>query len=378
MTSANTPATRLATRLAFLVAGFGMAAWAPLVPFAKERLGVDDAVLGILLLCLGLGSVLAMMLTGVLSTRFGAKPIILAGGIGLAVVLPLLTIASTPLTLGIALLAFGASLGSIDVAMNLHAVEVERAAGRPMMSGFHALFSIGGLAGATLMTVLLSVRAGPTQSALLCTALMAMAIFVISPRLLRTAPDSGGPLFVAPHGIVLLLAALTCIIFLAEGAMLDWGALYITDANLMPPAQAGLGYILFSVTMTIGRLTGDWITARIGDRMTLLWGGMITVLGFAVLLTAPQAFLALTGFLLIGLGASNIVPVLFRQAGRQTVMPAGLAIAAVTTSGYAGILLGPALIGFAAHAVGLQTSFWMLAALVALVPLMGRRATSGG
>src|SRR5947209_3790620 len=129
MSSADRPATRLATRLAFLVAGFGIACWAPLVPFAKIRLGVDDGILGLLLLSLGIGSVVAMLLTGVLSARYGSKPIIIAGGLGLVFVLPLLAITSSPATLAPALFAFGAALGSIDVAMNIHAVEVERSAG---------------------------------------------------------------------------------------------------------------------------------------------------------------------------------------------------------------------------------------------------------
>src|SRR3984957_14294501 len=136
MVSSDRPATRLATRLAFLVAGFGIACWAPLVPLAKQRLMIDDGVLGLLLLCLGIGSVAAMLLTGALSAQYGSKPMIVVGGLGVAVLLPLLSIASSPLTLGLSLLAFGAALGSIDVAMNIHAVEVERAAVRPLMSGF--------------------------------------------------------------------------------------------------------------------------------------------------------------------------------------------------------------------------------------------------
>ncbi|MES1148644.1 MAG: MFS transporter, partial [Bradyrhizobium guangdongense] len=158
MPSVDRPATRLATRLSFLVAGFGMACWAPLVPFAKERLAVDDGVLGLLLLCLGIGSVVAMVVTGMLSARHGSKPIIIAGGLGLAAMLPFLSIASTPVTLGLTLLAFGAALGSIDVAMNIHAVEVERASERPLMSGFHAQFSIGGFLGSAAMTALLSLH----------------------------------------------------------------------------------------------------------------------------------------------------------------------------------------------------------------------------
>jgi MFS family permease len=173
-----------------------------------------------------------------------------------------------------------------------------------------------------------------------------------------------------PRGIVLVLASLTAVTFLAEGALLDWSALLITDARLVGVEQGGLGYMLFAIAMTVGRLAGDTLTARVGDRSTLLWGGCIAVAGFALLLTSPIAAVALAGFILIGLGAANIVPVLFRHAGSQTVMPAGLAVAAITTSGYAGVLMGPASIGFVAKAVGLNVAFWMLAALLGLVPLL--------
>lgn len=375
-TPVDTPATRLATRLAFLVAGFGVACWAPLVPFAKQRLGVDEGVLGLLLLCLGLGSVIAMTLTGALSARYGSKPIIVAGGIGLAVFLPLLTVAGTPLTLGLTLLAFGASLGSLDVAMNVHAVEVERAAGRPLMSGFHGLFSVGGFAGSGLMTLLLSLHIGTQASTVLCAVLMLVAMAIAQPRLLERVQRNGGPLFVAPRGIVLLLASLTAITFLVEGALLDWSALLVTEKGLMLASRGGLGYLLFSIAMTAGRLGGDAITARFGDRSTMLWGGVLATAGFATLLTAPMAWIAMTGFLLIGLGASNIVPVLFRRAGSQRAMPSALAVAAITTTGYAGNLVGPAGVGFVAKAVGLPCAFWLLAGLFCLVPCCAHVVTA--
>ena len=376
MTSADRPATRLATRLSFLVAGFGIACWAPLVPFAKQRLAVDDAVLGLLLLSLGVGSVVAMLATGILSARHGSRPIIVAGGIGLAVILPLLVVAGTPLTLALALLAFGAALGSIDVAMNIHAVEVERAAKQPLMSGFHALFSIGGFAGAAVMTALLSFQLEPLASALICSVLMLIAMVLASPRLLRSAQAQAGPLFVLPHGIVLLLALLAAVTFLIEGAMLDWSALLVVGAGLVSEAQGGVGYIVFSIAMTAGRLGGDAVVARVGDRLTLVWGSLLAVMGLAVLLLAPGAAIAIAGFLLVGLGASNLVPVLFRRAATQTAMPTGLAVAAITTAGYAGVLVGPAGIGFVAHAGGLPMAFWMLAALMCFVTLSARAVTA--
>jgi hypothetical protein len=370
--SADRPATRLATRLAFLVAGFGIACWVPLVPLAKARLGVDDAGLGLLLLCIGAGSVAAMVATGPLSARLGSRPVIVAGGVALALLLPTLAVAATPITLGVLLLLFGAALGSLDVAMNIHAVEVERAAGRPLMSGFHALFSIGGFAGAALMTLLLSRGVASLAATLACALPMLVAMAVATPRLLAVRAEPG-PLFALPRGIVLLLALLAMVTFLVEGAMLDWSALLVVQRRLAPAAQAGLGYILFAAAMTAGRLGGDALVARLGDRRTLAGGGLLACVGLVTLLALPAPF-ALGGFLLVGLGASNIVPVLFRCAGAQRRMPPALAIGAITTLGYAGVLVGPAGIGVAAAAVGLPASFWALAALLALVPLTARRA----
>ncbi|BAM91769.1 putative permease [Bradyrhizobium oligotrophicum S58] len=369
-------AARLATRLAFFVAGFGIACWAPLVPFAKQRLGVDDATLGLLLLSLGVGSVASMLAAGLLSARYGSRPVIIVSGIGLPLFLPLLAIAATPATLALALFAFGAALGSLDVAVNIQAIEVERLSERPLMSGFHAQFSIGGFAGSGVMTALLAVDVAPLPGTLACCALALVAMIVAAPRLVANKPAQSGPLLVLPHGAVLLLAALAAIMFLVEGAMLDWSALLLTGSGRLPAAQAGLGYIMFSIAMTAGRLVGDGVVARVGDRATLLWGSAIAIVGFVLLLTVPSVLTAMAGFALIGLGASNLVPVLFRRAGAQTAMPVGLAVAAVTTAGYSGVLLGPAGIGFVAAATSLPAAFWILAALLVIVllsaPLVAR------
>lgn len=376
MVTPSSAAARLATRLSFLVAGFGIASWAPLVPFAKARLAIDDGAMGMLLLCLGLGSVLTMSATGGLSARFGSRPIIVLGGLGVALFLPLLALAGSPIALGAALFVFGAALGSIDVAMNIHAVEVERASGRPLMSGFHALFSIGGFAGATSMTLMLSLGLSPLEGVLANAALMIAAMALAAPRLTRGARDPDGARFALPHGVVLLLSLLAAATFLAEGAMLDWSALLITKSGLVAVARGGLGYMLFSIAMTAGRLVGDKVVARLGDRNVLRLGGLLAVAGFVVLLTIPTAFVALSGFILIGLGAANIVPVLFRLAGAQTAMPAAQAISALSTIGYAGILIGPAGIGGIADVTGLHGAFWLLAGLFALTPLLAGRLTA--
>ncbi|WP_128943562.1 MFS transporter [Bradyrhizobium zhanjiangense] len=371
--SANWSAGLLGTRLTFFVAGFGLAAWAPLVPLAKERLAVDDRMLGLLLLCLGTGSVIAMLLTSVSNARYGSKPIILAGGLGLTIILPCLAIADTPVRLGATLFAFGVSLGSIDVAMNIHAIELERATGRPLMSGFHAQYSIGEFSGSAAVTSFLSLQLGHLFSTLVCSALMTIAIVSAWPRLLATGSRQQGPLFVLPHRSVLLIALLAAITFLVEGAMLDWSALLLVERDLLAEAQGGIGCMLFSIAMTAGRLSGDAVVARIGDRATLVLGTLPIVTGFLAVVAAPVALIAMAGFALIGLGISNVVPVLCRSAGKQSVMPAGIAIAVITTGGYAGILVGPAGIGLIAHMFGLPLAFGMLGALMSIVTLSARR-----
>lgn len=374
--SADSPATRLATRIAFLVAGFGVAAWAPLIPFAKLRLGADDGLMGLLLLCLGAGSVTAMLRTGPLCARYGCKPVVVVSGVAMSLALPLLALAGTPWALGAALFVFGGALGSLDVAMNVHAVEVERDAGVPLMSGFHAMFSVGGFAGAGLVTFLLSCAFGPVACTLVCVAIMLVAMAATAPRLALTARVASGHSLAWPRGPVVLLAALAATCFLVEGAMLDWSALLLTTRGLAATAQGGLGYAFFAVAMTAGRLGGDAITRRFGDGPTMLWGGVVSVAGFAVLLLGGRLEIALAGFVLIGLGASNIVPVLFRRAGNVPGTSAAMAVAALTTVGYAGQLMGPAAVGFVSHLASLPVAFWVLAALMALVPFSTGRVVA--
>jgi MFS family permease len=375
MMGASPAAARFATRIAFLVSGFGVACWAPLVPLAKARLHVGDGALGLLLLSLGLGSVISMQLAGPLASRIGARNVAVAGGLGMAGMLPVLAVAPSVFLMAAALLLFGAFLGAIEVGMNVHAVEVEKRAGRPLMSGFHGLFSVGGFAGSSLLTFALSAKIGGLAGTIVASVLMIGAVAFVAPRFIETPRVEETPPFVVPRGIVVLLALLAAITFLTEGAILDWGALLLTGKKLISPAHAGLGYSVFALAMTAGRLSGDAVVTRLGDRGTMLAGGTLAVAGYVTLLTAPVAAIAMLGFLLIGLGASNTVPILFRQAGEQTAMPPGLAVAAITMIGYAGILAGPAAIGALAQAVGLPGAFWALAVILCLVPLCSRMAT---
>ena len=369
---------KLSTRLAFVAAGFGVACWAPLVPFAKTRCHLGDETMGLVLLLLGAGSIVAMPLAANLSARFSSKPVVLTAGLGLALILPLLSIVWSPIALGVALFAFGASLGSLDVAMNLHAVDVERVSEKPLMSGFHALFSVGGFLGSGFVTALLSRGIALSSSTILSSILLVSLIVVALPRMLSNQERTKQPLFAIPRGIVLVIAIFAAISFLVEGALLDWSALLLVGEHLVSATHGGLGYMLFSIAMTFSRFVGDGIVARFGNRIVMTLGGATALLGLCGLLFAPVAWIGLVSFVFVGLGAANIVPILFRLAGTQHAMPKGLAVAALTTAGYAGMLTGPAVIGFLSKDIGLHNAFWFLAALMACFPIFGRYVTVEG
>jgi MFS family permease len=352
---------RRATRIVFFVSGFGMAAWAPLVPYAKARLEIGEGVLGLVLLCLGIGSILAMVPAGALAARFGCRFVITLSVALLCVSLPLLaTVSSLPLLI-VALLGFGAGVGSFDVAMNIQAIIVERASGRAIMSGFHGHFSLGGIVAAAGVSWLLVAGASPLMATLCVVAISIIALVVATPHLLPYGSRSDGPAFALPRGVVLFIGILCFIGFLAEGSVLDWSAVFLSSARGCDPHSAGLGYAAFSVTMTIGRLLGDRVVQRLGGRTVIALGGLCAAAGFALTIVVPIWQMALIGYALVGVGCSNIVPVLFTSVGRQTVMPESLAVPAITTLGYAGILAGPAAIGFIAHLSSLSTAFLILA-----------------
>jgi predicted MFS family arabinose efflux permease len=244
------------------------------------------------------------------------------------------------------------------------------------MSGFHALFSLGGFAGAAWVTVSLRSDASPLLATLAASLLAAVLMGWAAFGLLDLRPPGPRVLsLVMPSAGVAVLAALAATMFLVEGAVYDWSALLIVDRGAARPADAGLGFILFSIAMTAGRLSGDAVVRRLGARRVLAWGGGLAVLGLALVLTSPLAAATISGFLLVGFGAANVVPVLFSAAGRQSSMPPTLALAAVTSTGYVGILAGPPLLGFVAHAVGLANAFWGLIGLLLLVPLLSGSAS---
>jgi MFS family permease len=348
----------------FFVIGLAAGAWAPLAPFAKQRLSLSDGDLGLALLCLGVGSILAMPLAGALAARLGCRAVLVAAGIAIGLSFPLLALAPIPLALAAALFLFGASLGSVDCVINMQAIVVERRSRRPLMSGFHALYSLGGAAGAGAASGLVGVGASPLVVTLAVAAIMLAATFAARSGLLAERAASPGPAFALPHGAVLLIGALCFVVFLVEGSALDWSAVLLRDLRGAAPGEAGLAYAAFAATMTAGRLVGDRVTARLGLVRTVALGALIAALGLATAALAPSWMLSAGGYALVGAGCANIVPALFTLTGRQRAMPEANAVAAVSVLAYAGVLAGPAGIGFAANLAGLPTALLVVATLL--------------
>jgi fucose permease len=366
-----------ATRASFFIAGAGLSAWAPLVPYARDRLHAGEAELGLLMLALGIGSIVAMPLAGLAAARFGCRRLITTVALVCCAVLPWLAVAPDYSSLVPLLLIYGACLGSMDVAINLHAVLVERGGGRALMSGFHGCFSVGCIAGAGGIAALLWAGTPPWLAVLVLVAVVLAGLIGFARQLLGEGGDAGAG-WRWPHGRLLLLGAMCFATFLSEGAMLDWSAVALNRLQDVPTAHAGMGFAIFAVAMTIGRFRGDAWVVRYGPARLLAVGTAVAVAGMALAVWSPSALAALAGYALVGLGSANIAPIVFSAAGRQSAGNTQAAVAAISTMGYSGSLAGPAAIGFLAHVSSLPVALSCVAAGLALAVLAGRSAAVSG
>jgi predicted MFS family arabinose efflux permease len=350
----------------FLMCGLTVACWASLVPFAKARLGLPDSALGLILLALGSGAMVAMPASALLIHRIGSRAVVRLSGLLVAGLLPLLTLAPDGVSLAVLLGLFGAALGALDVAMNAQAVIVEAASRRPLMSSFHALYSLGGLAGALAISLLL--RLGCPIDACICGGAALVAAAALQSRGLLP-PDAdepdGAPALALPRAAALLIGLLCFIAFLTEGAVLDWSGVLLRFSRGVPEASANLGYAGFSLAMVAARFGGDRLMARFGPRRMVRAGAALAALGLLLAVGVDAPAVDIGGFVCVGLGAANIVPALFGAAGRLPGVAAHVAISSVTTLGYAGLLAGPTAIGFAARLVGLPGALAGVALLLA-------------
>lgn len=367
LVQADTRETRIATRAIFFITGMAMGLWAALVPYAQHRTGAESNELGMLLLWLGAGSLLSMSLSGFLINRFGCRAVIVLS-VGLyCIVMPLMATLDTLEYLGVALFVFGMGIGLTDVAMNVQGTLVEQAADKPLMSGFHCLWSIGGIAGSAGGAVVFGSGGSPLTSTFCSLSLTVVVILVCFKSLLPSAgevkkQDETVRFPFKPDGYLLIMAMMIMLCFMAEGAVIDWSGTFMTLERALPLEHAGWGFAIFSLAMSVIRMTGDRLVNRIGRKWILTGGGLLGMAGYLVVIFVPGWVATLAGFALVGIGAANIAPVIVTLAGQSKSMPVSMSVAFVTTLGYLGILGGPALLGWIAHFSSLYVAFSLMAA----------------
>lgn len=370
---------RIAVAAMFLVNGFVMGSWAPQIPLLLPRHEIGEAVLGGLILLLGLGAVGAMALSGGLIARLGSRrPLVVFALLAAGTLAPVVLAPSLPL-LAVAMLAMGAFIGLMDVAMNANAVEVERRLGRAIMSSSHGFWSLGGFIGGGIGGFAIG-WLGAEGHALAVSALSVAVVAAAVPWLWRDtpapraadAPKPGWPR--DPRLYVLGLMALGCMV--PEGAVLDWAALYLVQELGAAETASGLGFAAFSGAMAIMRFAGDGVRNRFGAVRVLRVSALVAAAGLLAGAVAPSPALAVAAFALAGLGIANTVPIVLSAAGNHPGAPQGTGIATVAMMGYSGILLAPSIIGVVAEATGFRLTYGALALVLLAVALAARRAVA--
>ncbi len=374
-----TKKAKVSTQFIFLVCGLAISSWAPMVPYAKDRLQLNDSNLGFLLLLLGAGAITMMPVSGYFSQRYGTRIVILISGIVASIMLPLLLIMSNPWSMGVVLFIFGSGVGVVDVAMNSQGIHVQNRYGRPIMSSLHGLFSVGGLCGSLGLGLLIKAGLDPFYAAITISALLLGILIWKYPTLLNRSQEQDIPegqpesetqkssslSWLSPGVIFLGLACFA--VFLSEGAMLDWSAIFLKETRSVKAELSGIGYAMFSIAMAMMRLFGDRIVEKLSGKTVVAGGALIGSLGIFLAVASPNVTLALIGFVLLGIGVANIVPVFFSEGGKLKGISASVAIPAISTMGYAGQLAGPALLGFIAYHYSITVALTVIGILLLCV-----------
>ncbi len=348
------------------------------LPEIQDRLGLSEGELGLALLGGPVGLIVAVAIVGAAVVRFGSRRLSALGGLAYAAGIVLPALASSGWALAGTLVLLGAASGTLDVAMNTQGVTVEKRYPRRIFASLHAGFSFGLLGGAA-SAGLVAAAGVPLTAHLLGVAVVVAAVIGagVSQFLTDADPDADAAAgtraaFARPSRALLALGAIAFAVLLAEGALNDWSAIYLSDVHDTGPGTAAAGLAVFSLAMAAGRLTGDRLAERLGSGALARGGLLLGAAGFAVAALAPGPATAIGAFVALGLGLASVYPLVMRAAATRADVPAGAAIAAVTTTGYVGFLAGPPLVGLVAHATSLRVSLLVVGALVVVAATQTR------
>lgn len=350
---------------------FTVASWAPLIPFVQSQLQLEPYVLGLLLLGLGVGSFVGMPLAGKLTQRIGARNAILLSGLASCLLLVVLSLVPGFYIECAALLAYGVTLGCLEVSVNIYGTHLENRNQARLMSGLHAAYSIGEVVSAVALTSLFVLGLAPAQAVGALMVSLALTMVVLLRRIenhpievpRKTKEKRNGWAF---NGSIAILAVVCAVIFLTEGSMLDWSAIYLRDYAGVPQEGSAVGYTLFVIAMAMSRLIGDKLAMKFGAVTMLSVGIAMMLATLLALVLFPYPASAMVSLFIMGLGIANIAPIVISAASRTAATDSVKAITAVTTVGYGGLLAGPALIGAISSAVSLQGAFLTVCVLLAV------------
>jgi predicted MFS family arabinose efflux permease len=380
--AANDPprGARTAVTAVFFVNGAVFSSLFSRLPAIKDDLGLSDGELGVALLFSMVGLVIAQLGAGAAVTRWGVRDAMRAIGPVYACAAALPAAAPSVETFALALLVLGSANGALDLTMNVEGAAVERRYGRPIMSSLHAAFSFGALAGASAGALVAAADVAPERH-MAAVAVLALVVALIAVReLLPDRPDErGSTLLARPTRGLAALGVLAFCVLLAEGSVADWSAVYLRDSVDTSPGLAAAGLAAFSLTMAVGRLIGDRLTAALGRVRLATGGSLLAAIGLGLGLAAGDPATTIAGFAAMGAGLATTFPLVVTAAANRGEAASGAALAAVTTTGYSGFMIGPPLIGFLAEALSLRAALLLPVALcllaAALAPAVTRQST---
>ncbi|MFW2478346.1 MAG: MFS transporter [Sediminibacterium sp.] len=356
-------AHRIAVAIFFFMAGLCFASWASRIPDIKLKLGLSDAGLGAVLLALPSGLMLSLPLSGWAVTRFSSKTMITIAAVLYPLMLILIGAVTSSWQLAAVLFCFGVFGNMYNISANTQAVGVEFLYQRSIMATFHGIWSLAGFSGAAIGTFLIAQGINPLYHFIII-CITSLIVVLIAQRYILpndTKPENKQPIFARPDATILKLGLIAFGCLVCEGTMFDWSGVYFQKVVEAPKEMVTLGYTVFMATMATGRFLGDRLVTRFGIQRMLQVSGIVISSGLAVAVLFPTIVFATTGFFLVGLGVSSVVPLVYSSAGKSKTMAPGVALAAVSTIGFLGFLIGPPLIGFIAELAGLRWSFTIIA-----------------
>ncbi|WP_302512124.1 MFS transporter [Megasphaera sp.] len=362
----------------YFLGGFGFTSWASLIPFLRQQLQIQDDHLGFLLLAVGLGALIMMMLAGSIAGRLGCRRSLTIAGLAIAVVLNVLCYVPAYAAALVMAVLLGSSLGLLDVVVNINGIFIERKVHKRLMSGLQAMWSLGNFAGAAFFASLLHLGFYWKIVMIAGAVFIGLCVCFFAPHLHEERQASGkGASLVLPKGKIVLIGLVCTIAFLVEGSINDWSGVFMTTEKGIDISQSGLGLTLFTASAFLARLPGDSLTMHFGPRRLLALSLPVAFAGFLGILLISGGPLLFASYILIGVGCANTVPIFYSSLGTQKDMPVADAVAAVSTIGYAGILLAPAVLGFIGRAFSLTASFTLVTALLVIMSIMAMRLLRG-